>query len=229
MTLLDSFVSCVTNLGNVFSGSINPCVSHISFEVFPADDTKDNSSYDVYDNALVYQQTEDKTKLVSEMSNEQFLDAISCPRIDPVTQGNRVLQSLGAANEVSDNENASADERAVGEDGAEDDVSESDISDGGHIYETVPKGASQPNGKIEQDIEKICRMICTAPSHTSAKLEARFRKLKVKPRFAFLDPGHRYHKYYKWRLERNKAGDGIGPEYDYGVGQEQGQEMMQVA
>ena len=181
----------------------------------------------MYDNALVYQRTEDKVNLISEMSNDQFLDAISCPRVDPVTQGQKVLQSLGGAKEASGDEDLSS-EGEADEGGAEEDGSGSDISDGGRIYETIPKGALQPNGKIEQDIEKICRLICTAPSHTGAKLESRFRQLHIKPRFAFLDPEDRHYKYYKWRLERNRAGRGIGPEYDYGVGDEQGKEMVRV-
>lgn len=40
--------------------------------------------------------------LVSAMTDEQWLDAISCPRIDPINQGQRVMTRNGVNSDSSD-------------------------------------------------------------------------------------------------------------------------------
>lgn len=158
------------------------------------------------------------------MSNEQYLDAISCPRDDAVTQGKKVMQSAADMDDPSDFEDdASAIDDATT--GARDSGSESDVSEGGHIYETLPKGAVQPNSKMEKNIEKICRLMCSASSKASSELEDRFLQSAARSRYTFLDPSSEYNTYYRWRLEKNTAGDGIDAQYDFGMGKEQGKEL----
>ena len=175
----------------------------------------------MYDHVLKYQENEHTTDLISELSNKQFLDMISYPRVDPVSQGKTVMQTLRGADEASEVEDAwsDADQPKISE--PDDEDTESDVSDGGRSYETLPKGLRQPNGLTERNIERICRVICSAPPRTAAKLESKFGKLKDKPQFAFLNPTNGYHAYYQWRLERNRAGNGIPPEYDLGMGDDQ--------
>ena len=179
----------------------------------------------MYDTVLVHQDTESTINLISEMSNEQFLDVISCPRVDPISQGKTVMQSLGEASGVED-ASSEAEHARISE--GDDEGTESDVSDGRCNYEALPKGLHQPDGITERNIERICRIICTAPSRATAKLESKFRKLKDRSQFAFIDPTNKYHAYYQWRLERNRAGDGIPPEYDLGMGDEQGETVRRT-
>lgn len=47
--------------------------------------------------------------LVSAMTDEQWLDAISCPRIDPINQGKMVMTSQDTDSESSDTDSSDAD------------------------------------------------------------------------------------------------------------------------
>ena len=184
---------------------------------------QDGPSFAIYDDALIYHSDQETPQLISEMSNEQYLDAISCPRDDPATQGKKVMQSSADMDDPTDLE----DNASVMDDGTTDknDGSESDASEGGRIYETLPKGAIQPNSKTEKDVEKVCRLICSTPPKASAELEARVLESQAGSRYRFLHPSDEYHAYYRWRLERNIAGKGIDAKYDYGLGPGQGREL----
>ena len=132
------------------------------------------------------------------MSNEQYLDAISCPRIDPIRQGQKVLIS-----DTSEDENI--EEEAGGEEEEE--------------YETLPEGAIRPNDCLaERRIERIARALCIHPVEKQAFYQDLMtRKLLDDPKWAkhsFLNPSDRHHIYYKFRIAENRAGRGIDPEYD---------------
>ena len=155
--------------------------------------------------------------LVSDTSNEQYLDAISCPREDPITQSKNASHSLDDSESSSEEESSSPSANA-GEGRQDDEASqlnETGAVDAQPTYEVLPRGAMQPDGATERDIERICRLICLSPPLVSGKVEQKLKnRLKEKSRFGFLGPGHKFHSYYKWRLERNRLGDGIAPEYD---------------
>ena len=156
------------------------------------------------------------------MSNEQYLDAISCSHVEP--------NILGKISDDSpdDGESPQADSSSISSSSSEspdgdehDPPTESDRLEAQPPYETLPRGVTQPDGATERDVERICRLICLSSPQVSTKVEQRLRnRLKDKPRFAFLGSGHVFHSYFKWRLERNRLGDGIAPKYDYGGGQE---------
>lgn len=100
---------------------------------------------------------------------------------------------------------------------SEDEDSGSDtVSEAGTVYEYLPFDCGQPGSRrMEVDIEKICRMICMVPEEQRYLYERRIsEKKRHLPRFAFLDPGHKCNRYFKWRLEKNEKGHGIGPEWD---------------
>ena len=48
-------------------------------------------------------------ELVSTMTNEQWLDAISCPRVDPIKQGKKVSMTLKSDTESSDTDSLDMD------------------------------------------------------------------------------------------------------------------------
>ncbi|KAL9101987.1 MAG: hypothetical protein Q9163_002816 [Psora crenata] len=133
-------------------------------------DRGNSNTCEVYNDALIYKCEEDAPQLVTEMSNEQFLDSISCPRIDPISQGKRVMRTLGDEEDASDTDGASVEEDN------EKDAGDSDASQGGRVYETLPNGAVQPDGIMERDIERICRIICLEPIHRRDKLEHLFHQ-----------------------------------------------------
>ena len=177
-----------------------------------ANPSKDPESYQVYNETLVYQDPENAPHLVSEMTNEQYLDAISCPRIDPIRQGQKVM--------------AQVEESILGsEDGDENIDLTDDIEDGNHDdndeeeYESLPDGAIPPNDCVaERRIERIARAVCVHPAKEQDFFEEHMKqKVSNDPKWAkhsFLLPDDPHHIYYKYRIAENRAGRGIDPEYD---------------
>ncbi len=169
---------------------------------------------------MVYKDPDNAPQLVSEMTNEQYLDAISCPRIEPITQGKKIMRpSVEDYFSSEEDEKETGKEEAGKEDKAADSSSADEVSEGGTKYGYLPKGANEPPGLMERDIERTCRMICMRPERKRHQYEALIMTKKGHlPKFAFLKKGNKYHIYYQWRLVRNEAGKGIGPEHDYGLG-----------
>ena len=172
-------------------------------------------SYEHYEEALVHEETGKGKQLVSEMTREQYLDAISCPRTDPIAEGRMVMQSLEETNADSSDD----DEAEQDDDSEAPTLGASDATERGQLYETVPNDLVEPNGVIEQDLEKICRIVTMTPSHMQHELEESILKSRT-ARFAFLDPENEFHNYYKWRLQCNRLGEGVNPKYDDGLGSE---------
>ncbi|KAG8527629.1 uncharacterized protein KY384_007782 [Bacidia gigantensis] len=190
-----------------------------------------DESIEIRDENMAYQNSLAGPHLISEMTDSQYLDAISCPRIDAMTQGKQVAQLLDNSTQpiptTSTTDSTSRPPEEPNEDIFSSDT-ESDVSSSGHIYESLFPKTSQPPGTVEQDIEKICRLISMSPSHLEGIIERQYLERMTgqqAQRFGFLDPTDSFHPYYRWRLERNRRGDGIGPEFDGGTGEEQGQEM----
>ncbi|KAL9128689.1 MAG: hypothetical protein Q9217_002682 [Psora testacea] len=187
-------------------------------------DQEDNYSYETYNRTLVYQNSEDAAQLSTEMTDEQYLDAISCPRIDPINQGKKVMRSLDDDEDSLDTEKSTSDMEDIDEDPADASADDSDASEGGRAYETLPKGVMKPNGIMERDVERTCRIICMEGKHRRDKLEHLLRNSKAhKPRFNFLDPKNKFHTYFRWRLRCNERGNGIGPEFDHNGAQSEPQ------
>lgn len=169
-------------------------------------------SYSIYNDALVYQDPDNAPQLVSEMTDEQYLDAISCPRIDPIRQGQKVMaQAEEAFLESEDGDGKVETINDTDDEGAEEEDEEE--------YEVLPEGAIRPNDCVaERRIERIARAICIHSVEEQAFYEDRMKqKLIDDPKWAkhsFLLPGDRHHIYYKYRIAENRAGRGIEPEYD---------------
>ena len=166
-------------------------------------------SYSIYNDALVYQDPDNAPQLVSEMTNEQYLDAISCPRIDPIRQGQKVLAHV----EDSFLESEDGDTKIEINDDTDDEEDEEEE------YETLPEGAIRPADCLaERRIERVVRAICIHPIEKQSFYEDLMKlKLADDPKWAkhsFLHPGDRHHIYYKYRIAENRAGRGIDPEYD---------------
>lgn len=146
------------------------------------------------------------------MTNEQYLEAISCPRIDPIKQGQHVMA------QVDDNflESEDGDEKV---DLTLDSGDEVEDEDDEEEYETLPEGAIRPNDCVAQRrIERIARAICIHPVNEQAFYEGHMKqKVLDDPKWAkqsFLLPSDRHHIYYQYRVAENRAGRGIDPEYD---------------
>lgn len=151
-------------------------------------------------------------RLVSEMTHEQYLDAISCPRTDPIAEGRVIMQSLEGENaDISDDEEAEEDSESEAHT-----PGDSDATERRQLYETLPNDLVQPKGVIEQEVEKICRIVTMTPSQMRDKVETSILKSRT-ARFGFLDAKNEFYKYYRWRLQCNLLGDGIDPKYDDGL------------
>ena len=143
------------------------------------------------------------------MTNEQYLDAISCPRIDPIRQGQKVLAHV----EDSFLESEDGDTRIEINDDTDDEEDEE------QEYETLPEEAIRPADCLaERRIERVARALCIHPTKKQSFYEDLMKqKLADDPKWAkhsFLHPGDRHHIYYKYRIAENRAGRGIDPEYD---------------
>ena len=169
-------------------------------------------SYNIYNDALVYQDPDNAPQLVSEMTDEQYLDAISCPRIDPIRQGQKVMAQVEEP--CLDSEDGDETVEITDDAGDEDNKDAEDEE-----YETLPEGAIRPDDCVaERRIERIARAICIHPVEEQAFYEDRMlQKSADDPKWAkhsFLRSGDRHHIYYKYRLAENRGGRGIDPEYD---------------
>lgn len=169
-------------------------------------------SYKIYNDALVYQNPDNAPQLVSEMTNEQYLDAISCPRIDPIKQGQKVMAQV----EEPFLESEDGEEKIEINDDTEDEENDEEEEE---EYETLPEGAIRPDDCVaERRIERIARAICIHPVKEQAFYEDRMKENFLDdPKWAkhsFLLPDDRHHIYYKYRIAENRAGRGIDPEYD---------------
>ncbi|KAL2044412.1 hypothetical protein N7G274_003117 [Stereocaulon virgatum] len=187
-------------------------------------DQDEPESFQVYDDNFVYQDPDNAVQLVSEMTNEQYLDAISCPRIDPIKQGAKILGgddiSLATETEGTDVEKSELD---LGETTEEEDYATHSADEGPPAnddddqWEYWPDGAVRPDSIDTQiKIEGVCRRLVAAGNTDAAiaRNEAAFKQAwsnnparRAQASWLWEDDPH--HVYYKWRLSRNRAGKGI--------------------
>lgn len=153
------------------------------------------------------------------MTSKQFLDAISCPRNNPTQQGKQVMSSEEDSSTDDETETEREDDEDDGATYSEDET----VSEGGTIYEYLPANYTKPeNRRMEVDIEKTCRLICMVSKDKRTRYEDLITEKKGHlPRFTFMNPGDKFNKYFRWRLEKNEKGQGIGPEWDVVDGSQQ--------
>lgn len=177
-----------------------------------AETLQEPESYQIYNDALIYRDPENAPQLVSEMTDEQYLDSISCPRINPIEQGQKVMPRV----EEPLMESADDDEKVEIADDTEDEYDD-EVDE--EEYEFLPEGAICPNDCVaERRIERIARAICIHPVKVQALYEGHMKQKALNdPKWAkhsFLLPGDRHYIYYKYRVAENRAGRGIDPEHD---------------
>lgn len=168
---------------------------------------QDDESFDVYDENLVYQNPENAPQLVSELTEEQYLDAISCPRIIPPKHVKNVMGD--PAEPAHSDEDGDEESELDLEDTEEEEEEEEEV-------EKLPPGVVRPDDHvIQRRIEVLSRVICSKPPKQHGAVEAHLRKkLQGKADHRFLNPHNVHHRYYKWRLAENKAGRSYAPEDD---------------
>lgn len=67
---------------------------------------QDERSYKIFTDEMLVQDFAGAPQLVSTMTNEQWLDALSCPRIDPIKQGKKIFVTLKSDSETSDSDSS---------------------------------------------------------------------------------------------------------------------------
>ena len=146
------------------------------------------------------------------MTDEQYLDAISCPRIDPIKQGKKVMAEVQES--LFDSEDG--DEKVEITDDTE---QADDLEEVEEEYEILPKGAIPPDDCVaERRIERIARAICIHPVKEQPFYEEQIKQKVTDDakwaKHSFLLPEDPHHTYYRYRIAENRAGRGIDPEYD---------------
>ena len=156
------------------------------------------------------------------MTNEQYLDAISCPRIDPIKQGAKILGGNDAYSttetEGNDGEKSEVD---LGETTDEDEAvhsgDEETAADDDEEWEYWPAGAVRPDRiDVQIRMEGACRRLVALGNNDAsiARNEAKIRQGFAsnptrRTQYSFLWKDDPHHIYYKFRLAQNRAGKGI--------------------
>lgn len=139
------------------------------------------------------------------MTDEQYLDAISCPRHDLAKQGEKVLGGDEASTAGSEAGLGGVEELNIND--TSDDEDDDD--------ESLTPGVILPSWRQYGRVEMLCRSICIKREEDQALCETLLKqKLQGRADFCFLFPRDPYHLYYKWRLAENRAGRGYPPEED---------------
>ena len=133
----------------------------------------------MWEDTLVYRNPENASQLVSHMTQEQYLDAISCPRIDPIHKGRNIMRPLDAD---PDDFGLTTDEEK-------------------HPPMNKPKDAN-----TRYLIEGVCGDIC-GKAEVDFERFIKFikRVLRHNADYAFFKKSHRFHRFFLWRLKKNRA------------------------
>ncbi len=142
---------------------------------------------------------------MSELTEEQYLDAISCPRIKPTKEAKYVM---GGGESSSENAEDDSSEEELNLEDTEDEEEED--------TEKLPPGVIRPEDRQQMvKIEVLCRIICSKPPNQHGAVESHLKKkLQGRADHKFLSPHNQHHRYYVWRLAENRAGRGYAPEDD---------------
>ena len=155
------------------------------------------------------------------MTNEQYLDILSCPRVDPVRQGAKIL----VADNASTTAGASDTEKELSSSGIDDGTTEDGVEEGSLLESALlPRGIIRPPTRRGQvRVEAIARRISVAvqniphsrKEHVIHSMEVKIKNLfKNNPHYEFILPSDPYNPYYKWRITENRANRGVDPSYD---------------
>ncbi len=155
------------------------------------------------------------------MTNEQYLDVLSCPRIDPVKQGAKIMGNDDASMTTgaidTDVERSSS---GVEDETSEDDGKEPVLLDDANLAPGIIRPTTR---RAQARVEAIARRLVIANlnlNHAQKNLairqmEGRMQKLfENNPEFKFLYPDDPYNPYYKWRVAENRANRGVDPRFD---------------
>ena len=160
------------------------------------------------------------------MTNEQYLDALSCPRIDPVKQGAKIMGN----NDASMMTGATSTDGEEGSSGIEDETSDDDWGKPDLLdHANLPPGIIRPvTLRAQARVEAVARRLVSANIDLPGtrinlairQMEGRMQKLfENNPEFRFLSYDDLYNPYYKWRIAENKANRGVDPRFDLtGIG-----------
>lgn len=155
------------------------------------------------------------------MTNEQYLEALSCPRIDPVKQGAKIMgnndASMMAGTTGTDREDSSS---GIEDETSDDEWGKPDLLDDANLPPSVIRPVTH---RAQAHVEAVARRLVSANvnlNYTQINLaihqmEGRMQKLfENNPDFRFLFPDDPYNPYYKWRIAENKANRGVDPRFD---------------
>ena len=70
---------------------------------------QDERSYRIFTDEMFVQDFAGAPQLFSTMTNGQWLDALSCPRVDPIKQGKKIFMTLKSDSETSDTDSSDND------------------------------------------------------------------------------------------------------------------------
>jgi hypothetical protein len=87
---------------------------------------QDERSYKIFNDEMIVQDLASAPPLLSTMTNEQWLDALSCARIDPIKQGKRVFRTFKSDGESSNTDSSDIDSANEEIDSNEDEVRDID-------------------------------------------------------------------------------------------------------
>ena len=155
------------------------------------------------------------------MTNEQYLDALSCPRIDPVKQGAKIMgnndASMMTGTTGTDGEDGSS---GIEDETSDDESGKPDLLDNANLPPSVIRPVTR---RAQARVEAVARRLVIANMNMNharinlaiRQMEGRMQKLfENNPEFRFLFPDNPYNPYYKWRIAENKANRGVDPRFD---------------
>ena len=169
------------------------------------DKAQDPESYQVYDEHLVFQDPQNAPHLISKMSQKQYLDAIRCPRIDPIKQGKLAMARQASPVASSEESDATDAQEQSSPESSEDEAEEN-----------LPPNVSAPvDAYTRALIEGVCRMIVIRPHSQQKQIIAQMGQTFGKdPDYSFFRPRDEDHPYFRWRVDENRAGRGYPPTDD---------------
>ena len=155
------------------------------------------------------------------MTNDQYLEALSCPRIDPVKQGAKIMGNHDASTMTgttgTDGEDSSS---GVEDETSDDDWGKPDLLDDASLPPSVIRPVTR---RAQARVEAVARRLVSANMNLNnaqinlaiGQMEGRMQRLfENNPEFRFLFPDDPYNPYYKWRIAENKANRGVDPRFD---------------
>ena len=156
----------------------------------------------MWTSTLTYQHPRSAPNLISSMTHEQYLDAISCPRIDPIHKGRNIMRPLNA------------DPEDFGPTTTDDDDGYYTDSDAKAKQE---RRRHQSSALITKPTSSLSNYLIELTAHTLSSLPTseivQFYKhakhaLRGNKDYTFLRKSHPSYTFFLWRLKRNRKNKG---------------------